>query len=107
MNAGDLVGPILAAVEPILKKSWGEVREYAETEAKKMADTLANITKLRVEGRINDMQAEALLDMQKHAMQAVLMAVEGIGLIAAQKASNAALDAVKDIVNKAIGFGFL
>jgi len=40
-------------------------------------------------------------------MQAVLLAVEGIGLIAAQNVINAALGAVKEAVNKAIGFALL
>ena len=107
LNAKDLLGPILKAIRPILNKYWGDVKDYAETEAEKMAKTLATITELRVANKINDQQAQALLDMQKHAMQAVLLAVEGIGLVAAQNAINAALGAVKDVVNKAIGFALL
>lgn len=99
INPQELIGPILAAVKPILTKSWGEVKEYAEGEAAKMAETLATIAQLRAAGKINDEQAQALLSMQKNAMQAVLLTVEGIGLIAAQRAVNAALAAVKDTVN--------
>ena len=107
LDAKDLVGPILSAVKPILTKYWGEVRDYAESESEKMAHTLATITELRVANKIDDQQAEALVDMQKHSMQAVLLTVEGIGIIAAQNAINAALGAVKDTVNKAIGFALL
>jgi len=107
LDANNLIGPMLNAIKPILNKYWDNVKDYAETEAEKMAKTLANITELFVAKKIDDQQAQALIDMQKHAMQAVLLAVEGIGLIAAQNAINAALGAVKDVVNKAIGFSLL
>ena len=107
LDPNDLAAPILEAIEPVLSKYWGDVKEYAETEAQKMATTLASITKLRRADRINNQQAQALLEMQKHAMQAVLLAVEGIGLVAAQNAVNAGLAAVKDTVNRAMGFVLL
>jgi len=102
-----LVSPIIGAMKPILSKSWSEVSAYAQTEATKMAQTLDSIAELRLAGKIDDVQASALLDMQKHSMQAVLLCVEGIGLIAAQNAINAALDAVKDVVNGKLGFALL
>ncbi len=107
LDAQALGGAMLEAMKPVLTKYWGEVRDYAETEAGKMAATLANITTLRVTNKISDEQAQALLEMQKHSMQAVLLAIEGIGLIAAQNAINAGLGAVKTVVNKAIGFPLL
>lgn len=107
LNAQDLVGPMLNAIKPVLQKYWGDVRDYAETETDKMAATLANIARLKAAGAINEHQAQALLEMQRQAMQAVLLAVEGIGLIAAQNAINAALGAVKDVVNGSIGFALL
>jgi hypothetical protein len=107
LNANDLVGPMLSAINPVLSKYWGDVKDYAETESEKMASTLAKIAELKASNQIDEQQAEALLDMQKHAMQAVLLTVEGIGLIAAQNAINAGLGAIKDVVNKAIGFPLL
>jgi hypothetical protein len=107
LDVKDLLGPMLNAIKPVLNKYWSDVKDYAETEVEKMSNTLSNITELYVAEKIDEQQAQALLDMQKHAMQAVLLAVEGIGLIAAQNAINAALGAVKDSVNKAIGFPLL
>ncbi|MGA3244400.1 MAG: hypothetical protein ABSE41_07285 [Bacteroidota bacterium] len=101
------VSILIGAMKPILDKYWGDVKDYAESEAAKMAKTLETVVQLRVAGKIDDQQAQALVEMQKNAMQAVLLAIQGIGLIAAQKAINAALAAVKDIVNKAIGFPLL
>lgn len=107
LDIQDLVKAMLTAIEPVLTEHWKIAKDYAEIEADKMAKTLANITELRVAKKIDDEQAKALLDMQKHAMQAVLLAIAGIGLIMAQKAINAALSAVKDAVNKAIGLPLL
>jgi hypothetical protein len=102
-----LASPMLNALKQVLDKYWGEVQDFAKTEALKMAQTLANIASLKAAGKINEAQAAALVDMQKQSMQAVLLAFEGIGLIAAQAAINAALAAVKDTVNKLLGFGLL
>jgi hypothetical protein len=102
-----LVDAMLGAMKPILQKSWKDVSEYATVESQKMAHTLASIAELRLAGKIDDEQAATLLEMQKHAMRAVLLAVEGVGLVAAQNAINAALDALKDTVNGAIGFQLL
>ena len=44
---------------------------------------------------------------EKQATQAVLLTIEGIGLITAQQAINAAIGAVREVVNKALGFALL
>ena len=107
INPTDLVKPIIAAVKPVLAKHWGDAKEFAETEAVKTAHTLANIAELYQANRINEDQARALLDMQRHASQAVLLTIEGIGLLAAQRAVAAGLSAVGTIVNKVVGFALV
>ena len=107
IDAMDLIDAMMGAIKPILNKYWGDVKDYAETESEKMAATITNITELVAADKIDQDEAQALLDMQKHSMQAVLLTVEGIGLIAAQQAINAALAAIGGIVNKAIGFALL
>lgn len=102
-----IIDPIIAAMKPALGKGWNDVADYAKSESVKMAHTLATIAELKTANKIDEQQAEALLDMQKHASQAVLLAVEGIGLVAAQNAINAALDAVKLVVNRAAGFALI
>jgi hypothetical protein len=82
-------------------------RNLQRPEAVKTAHTLANIAKLFQSNKINEDQARALLDMQKHATQAVLLTVEGIGLLAAQRAVAAGLGAVGAIVNKVVGFALV
>jgi hypothetical protein len=98
ISVGDLAGAFLAAVKPILKKHWKEVGEYATAESAKMAETLALAVKLKAEGKIDEQQAQFLVEMQKNAMQVVLLAIQGIGIIAAQNAINAGLAAVEKLL---------
>jgi predicted ATP-grasp superfamily ATP-dependent carboligase len=107
LNLEALAGAILGAVKPVLKKHWKDAKNYAETESRKMAQTLENIARLLAEGKITRQQAEILVEMQANSMRAVFLTVEGIGVIAAQKAINAAVDAVRDTVNGAVGFSLL
>jgi hypothetical protein len=61
---------------------------------------------MRRRGRAGTMtsaeEAQVLLDMQKHATRAVLLASEGMSALAAEQAINAALDVAKATLNAAI-----
>jgi len=107
LDLEDLSKAILSAVVPVLKKGGKDAKDFAEMESAKMAQTLVSIEQLFAQGTINEDQAKALLDMQKNAAQAVLLAVEGIGILTAQRAVNAALGAVATVVNTALGFPLL
>ena len=102
-----LADAILKTVRPVLKKHWKDVKGYAETESRKMAETLESIARLLAAGKIDQEQATTLVEIQKNAMRTVLLTVEGIGLIAAQNAINAAIDAVRTTVNGAVGLDLL
>lgn len=107
LSASQLGKDIVAAFKGVFKKKWPEIKEYGETEAKKIAQTLVMIEALKASGKINEEQAALYLDMQKNASRIVLLAIEGLGILAAEAAINAALDAVKESVNTAIGFTLL
>lgn len=107
INVGDLGKKILEAIAGVLKTHWQSVKDYASMEAKKLAQTLVKVTEMVVAGRITKQDAEGIVAMQANASKAVLLAVAGIGLIAAQQAIQAGLDVVSAAVNKAIGFALL
>lgn len=102
-----LISAMAAAARPSLETGGQEARAYAESESTKMAHTLSTIIDLKLSGQIDEGQAAALVEMQKQAAVAVFCAVAGIGLVAAQNAINAALDAIRNIVNEAIKFPLL
>lgn len=96
-----------AAAAVLKKKQWRDVGTYAEGEFRKLAQTALTIAALRARRRITRPQAQLLLEMQHNAMRSVLLTVEGIGILAAEAAINAALDAARGSINRAIGWRLL
>ena len=107
LNVSSLAKTMTEAAKGKLQEHWPEVKEFATSEAKKTAETLRMIERLALTGEINVKQAKALLQMQKNSALAVLLTVEGLGLLTVEAAINAALSAVKDTVNTAVGFVLL
>ena len=107
IDVAELAKTMLQASRGKLKKHWPSIKEYAAAEAHKTAETFAMIEKLRAAGQISPAEARLLLDMQRNAAKAVLLTVEGLGLLAAEGAINAAVKAVRTPVNRALGFELL
>ena len=104
LRASSLVKEMLAAAKGEVSERWPDVKIYAESEAKKLAQTLVMIEKLKVTGQITKKQAEILLDMQRQTSRVVLLTIEGLSLLAAEAAVNAAMKSIRDTVNDAIGW---
>ena len=107
LNVKSLATAMLGAAKGELLDHWPDVKDYATSEAKKTAETLAMIERLWASDQINATQAKALLRMQRNSAQAVLLTIEGLGLLAVEAALNAALKSVRDTVNTALGFALL
>jgi len=99
-----LVRKMFKAFETSLAEKWPEVKDYAEAEAKKMAESLVMIEKLVITGQINEDQAKLHYQIQRNSTRIVLLTIEGLGIIAVEQAINAALDVLKDTVNTALDF---
>ncbi len=76
-------------------------------EMKKIAESIAAIERMKLTGKITEEKAGLQIDIQKNATRTVLLAVEGVGIVSAEQAINAALNVVRDTVNKAIGWTLL
>jgi replicative superfamily II helicase len=107
IDVGKLATDMLKAAQGKLTVHWNDVRPFAETEMKKLAETALQIQLGQADRSLTKEKAEILLAMQANASQAVLTAIETVGMIAAQDAINAAIGVLKDAVNKAIGVAFL
>jgi len=107
LNVSELATKMLDAAKGVLSEKWPEIQDYAETETKKLAESLVMIEKLKLAGRINEEQAKLHFDIQKNAARTVLLTVEGLGILAVEQALNAASAVVKDAVNTAVGFHLL
>lgn len=107
LNVSQLGKDILGAFKGTLTEKWPDIKDYAEAEAKKMAQTLVMIEALKLSGKINNEQANLHVEIQKNATRIVLLTLEGLGVLAVEAAINAALGVVKDTVNSALGFALL
>jgi hypothetical protein len=107
LDVGALAKSMLTAAEGPLTADWKTVQPYAETQFTNIAQQIVDIEGQLAANSINQAQASLLLDMQKNASRAALLTVEGIGLLAAQDAINAALGAVATAVNGALNFKLL
>lgn len=104
LKVSELVKQMLGAAKSELDDKWPDVRQYAQAEAKKLAGTIVMIEKLKVSGKIQKNQAKILLDMQKNTSRVILLTIEGLSLLAAEAAINAAIKSIRDSVNASIGW---
>jgi hypothetical protein len=107
LDVEQLVRQMAGAASAVLKSKWPDVRSFAETEFRKLGETVLLIGRELANGEISQAEAETLLDMQKNAMRNVLLTVEGLGILAAEQAINAAFDAARPLINQAVGFALV
>jgi len=104
LDVGTLANQMLGAALPILKKNAQDAESFAKTEFTKIAQTIVSIGEQLAAGQINQQQAGLLLDMQSSASRSVLLCLQGLSLLMAEEAVNAALSVVKTVVNTALKF---
>ena len=100
----DVISKITGAVKASLGDKWEEAQDFAESEAEKFGKNIAEIVLWKETGKISEEQGKVLLRMHQRSMKMVLTALEGISLVMAERAINAAIDAIGDIVNGIIGW---
>lgn len=90
-----------------LGESVPGVQVYAKTEFEHMATWMRTLAEQTSSGAVSQEQAKLLLHMQTLATRNVFLTIEGLGLLAVERAINAAIDSVRGVVNAAIGFALL
>jgi hypothetical protein len=107
LDIGQIGKDMFAAAFAVLKDKAPQIKNVAQTEFSKIAQTIGLIGQELAEGRISEDEAKILLDMQKSATRSVLLMAEGLSLLVAEQALNAALGVVRVAVNGALGFALL
>jgi hypothetical protein len=107
LDVGDLAGKMFDAAFAILKGKTPAIANYLRGECAKLAQTMATIEAEQASGELSADEAHVLLEMQKSASRSLLLTSEGLGLLVAEQAINAALDAVRSVVNTALPFALL
>jgi hypothetical protein len=98
---------MVTAAKDSLSTDWSKVKDYAKPEFKRLAHTLVDIAKLAANQKVSAAEAKSLLRIHKNTTLMVMLTVEGLGIIAAENAINAALNVVRDTVNGALPFKLL
>ena len=91
------------AALPHLKGGAAKAKEFGKAEADKMARTAVMLAEGVVKGTIDKDEAQLILDVQKNASRSVLLAIKGLGIVAVEKAVNAAMDVLLKAIKKATG----
>jgi hypothetical protein len=107
LDLEQLTQTMISAAKGQVADNWPQIKDYAEQEAKKLAENFVLIEKMKLTQSVSDEQAELMYQMQKNATKSVLLAVQGMTTLMAEQALNAALDAVKETVNGALNFTLL
>lgn len=103
LKTSDIFQPMVQAATHSLGKDWPKVRDYAEPEFKKLAQSMIDILQLVAEEKVNKAQAKALLQIHANTTKMIMLTVEGMGLLAVENAVNAALKVARGIANTALG----
>ncbi len=107
LDPTSLAKTMLAAVQESLGSGWKKVSAYADGEIRRLAQSMADTAQLVADGKITAREAESLLRIHQNTGRTVMLAAEGMGIIAVENAINAALGVVRDTVNKAAGAAIL
>ena len=91
VNVEQLAQQMVAEGRSILGDAWVDARAYAEPELKKIALSVGEIELALQRKEISQEEASIMLDMQKNASRAVLMATKVIGALLAERVVGAAL----------------
>ena len=107
LDVDKLFEDMVAAVKGVVAGRWPEIQNLAEDELKALAELLVRIEARKAAGTISDDDARSLLKIHRNTVETVLASIQGMTLIAAEMAVNAALNVVKEAVNKALNFDLL
>ena len=107
INFANLIKVMTGAAKEVLANNWKEIKPFAELQLKGFAQNIKLIGELKLKGQITEEKARLQLLIQRDAVKTVLLSFEGIGIVAAENAINAALKVVRTTINKAIGWTLL
>jgi len=96
------VSEAMALAKQSVGKSWSKLKPYAEHEFRQFAENAAFLAKLKLAGIIEDDELKARLNIQRLALNNVLLAVKGINLVLAQNVVNGVLGIVSKTIQKTL-----
>lgn len=99
-----IAGQMIGAVRDVVDDRWPTIQNLAADELRDLAQILARIEARKRTGIIGEAEATALFKVHKNATRVVLAGLQGMTLVLAEEAINAALNVIKTAINDAVGF---
>src|SRR5215813_8351541 len=103
LDMNKVVNDMLQASASSLVTGGEQASEYASHEYAQFIEDIEHVQTMADQGTISAAEAQALVDQYKMSMQAVLLCIEGLGVIAVQNAINAALQVLNAAIAAALG----
>jgi hypothetical protein len=107
LDIGSITGTMITGVRHAIGDRWSTIREVAEPELRKLAETLEDVQQQYADGKISADRAIQLVGMQRNAALSVLATAQGLGVLTAREALNAAARAAGNVVNRLVGFNLI
>jgi hypothetical protein len=98
---------MIGAAREAVSERWPQMEAIAEVELRRLAQSLDDIGRLVASGAIDESRARQHAHMHQLAARTVLTTVEGLGILAAEQATHAAIRSVATVVNRAVKFALL
>jgi hypothetical protein len=105
LDVGSLLPTMITAGQNLGGSIWNQMQTFALPELQKIAIQIVAIE--QNPNQFTPQGAQALLSLQVTATVGVIVAMTALTLLDVQAALNTILQAIKDIVNRAIGFALI
>lgn len=99
-----LLTDITNAAKGSLEKDWPKVKGNVVQKLKTLAENVAYIEKMKLEGKMTKKEATLHLNIQRNAVETVLLTQKGLGKIAVENALNAVFNVVGEAIKLATGW---
>lgn len=102
-DADELVEALTAEAKGALTGYWKTVRPRIEDNLKILSETSLRTAESRLKGQITDADVDAILYVQEQQLNSLLIMVQGVPYIAAQKALNAVFKVIGIVISNRTG----
>lgn len=107
IDTGAVFNTLFTEAKDVAGDAWDEIRSFVKIEFKGLAKQIKEIGKAVARGEMKTRTARTLMKMARNNLMATLAATTTLVLAAAEKIINAALKAIKELVNGALGFALI
>lgn len=103
LDISKVVNDMLQAALPFLSKGGEKASTFASHEFQDYIINLQHVETLVEDNKLSPEEAQFLADQYMLGMQAVLLTIEGLGVISVQQGVNAAIDVLNNALNASLG----